>query len=62
MTCEAQRQQDEMFCSRCDMRWDFHGDPVQCGKERERTGHLPDTEEVKAFRELTERILGDLDG
>lgn len=62
MRCEAQRQQDEMFCARCDMRWSLDGDPVECGKDRETYGHIADTEEVKAFRELTERILGDLDG
>ena len=32
MTCEARREQDEMFCARCDLRWDFKEDPVGCGK------------------------------
>ncbi len=34
MTCEAQRQGDEMFCAHCDMRWDFKSDSVECGKVR----------------------------
>ena len=79
MSCEAQRQQDEMFCARCNMRWDLDGDPAQCGKEARaararleagvmcpeecsQSGHGPDEAELKTFRELTERILGGLDG
>ena len=59
MTCEARREQDEMFCARCNLRWDFKEDTVECGKYK--ADHVPDPEEVKIFRALTGRVLRNLD-
>lgn len=30
MNCQAQRQSDEMFCAKCNKRWDLDGDSVEC--------------------------------
>jgi hypothetical protein len=55
MTCEAQRQSDEMFCARCNMRWDFYGLTVECGKPV-RTSTTP-TEHESLLR-IGKAILG----
>lgn len=34
MTCEARQQSDEMFCARCNLRWDVNDPaPPPCKKE-----------------------------
>lgn len=32
MSCEAYRQEDEMFCPRCNLRWDARDVEPECGK------------------------------
>lgn len=53
MTCNAIRQQDEMYCATCRLRWDT-SDPVMCGKEC--PSIVPDGPVQVATRDAQERL------
>ena len=65
MTCEAQRQSDEMYCARCRLRWeaDGLGEPISCPKKAQElsNGFTPDPDESAQFHRRIGSILRALD-
>lgn len=51
--CNAIRQQDEMYCATCRLRWDV-ADPAMCGKDC--PSIVPSGEVVTATRGANERL------